>query len=71
VPVPWVFSPMGSWDPHVSWGLEGDGQGKEKEGGTDWWEDSWMLSLPSVFLRAELAPLSRVFAVASPSILMV
>jgi hypothetical protein len=34
---------------------------------TDWWDASWMLSLPSVVRIALLAPASRVLAEESPS----
>ncbi len=50
---------------------EFDGMGKEGGKSTDWWDASWMLSLPSVLRIALLAPASRVLAEESPSILVV
>ncbi len=44
------------------------GKGREGEGQTAWRDVSWMLSLPSTFLIALLAPVSRVLAVVSPSL---
>jgi hypothetical protein len=49
-------------------GFEREGEGEEGRISTDWWDASWMLSLPSVLRIALLVPTSRVLA-ESPSIL--
>lgn len=57
---------------HVCISLGRDLRERERKGGisTDWWDASWMLSLPSVLRIVLLAPASRVLAEESPSILV-